>query len=198
VYAARALATPTTVRSSNQPRWSYHFNHVRDVFRNRLGRLALEDRPVAGNHGARPLVLAMLIAAVLIVLPLVRFARAGVRAPHCGRFLLYFAGLGMGFIMIEMALLQRFTLFLGQPVYTFAVVLAGLLVCTGVGASLAGRLRSQPRQHLRWILFLILATVVSTALLVLVCSAALACRSSGASGGAPPARTAPSCSGCLP
>ena len=97
------------------------------------------------------LVQATLIAAVLIVLPLVCFARAGERAPHRGRFLLYFAALGMGLILIEMALLQRFTLFLGQPVYTFAVVLAGLLVCTGVGAALAGRLRSQPRQHLRWI-----------------------------------------------
>ena len=77
--------------------------------------------------------------------------------------------------MTEMALLQRFTLFLGQPVYTFAVVLAGLLVCTGMGASLAGRLRAQPRQHLRWIIPLILVTLVGIAFLTpLVLSAALA------------------------
>ena len=99
------------------------------------------------------------------MLPLVRFARAGLRVRHCGRFLLYFAGLGLGFIMIEMALLQRFTLFLGQPVYTYAVVLAGLLVCTGVGAYAAGRLRSQPWQHLRWIIPLIVVTLVGTAFL---------------------------------
>ena len=94
---------------------------------------------------------------------------------HGGRFLLYFAGLGLRFIMIEMALLQRFTLFLGQPVYTYAVVLAGLLVCTGVGAAVAGRVRSRPRRHLCWIMPLIVATLVGTACVTpMVCAAALA------------------------
>jgi hypothetical protein len=180
VYAAQAaqLAPTTDDRPffNQHMRWSrITLTTVWDVFTQaRLGRLALEDRPVAEVTVLVLLVQATLIAAVCIVLPLVRFARAGVRAPHRGCFLLYFAGLGMGFILIEMALLQRFTLFLGQPVYTFAVVLAGLLVCTGVGASLAGRLRS-PQQHLRWILPLLLATVVGTAFLTpLVYAAALA------------------------
>ena len=181
VYATQAaqLAPTTDDRPffNQHMRWSrITLTTVWDVFTQaRLGRLALEDRPVAEVTVLVLLVQAMLIAAVCIVLPLVRFARAGMRAPHRGRFLLYFAGLGMGFILIEMALLQRFTLFLGQPVYTFAVVLAGLLVCTGVGAALAGRLRSPPRQHLRWILPLVLVTVVGTAFLTpLVCAAALA------------------------
>ena len=41
--------------------------------------------------------------------------------------------------MIEIALIQRFLLFLGEPVYTFAVVLAGLLGFTesGLGSSAA-------------------------------------------------------------
>lgn len=42
-------------------------------------------------------------------------------------------------------------------------VLAGLLVCTGMGASLAGHLHSQPQQHLRWIIPLLLVTLVVTA-----------------------------------
>src|SRR5262249_29262745 len=58
---------------------------------------------------------------------------------------------------------------------TFAVVLAGLLVCTGVGASLAGRLRSQPQQHMCWIIPLIAMTLVGTAFVTpLVFSATLA------------------------
>jgi hypothetical protein len=181
VYAAQtAQLAPTTDDRpffNQHTRWSsITFATVRDLFtQERLGRLALEDRPVAEVTLLVLLVQAMLIATVLIVLPLVRFARAGLRAPRRGRFLLYFAGLGLGFIMIEMALLQRFTLFLGQPVYTFAVVLAGLLIFTGVGASLAGRLRAQPRQHLRWIILLILVTLVGTAFLTpAVLSAALA------------------------
>jgi len=181
VYAAQtAQLAPTTDDRpffNQHTRWSsITFATVRDLFtQGRLGRLALEDRPVAEVTVLVLLAQAMLIATVLIVLPLARFARAGLRVPHCGRFLLYFAGLGLGFIMTEMALLQRFTLFLGQPVYTFAVVLAGLLVCTGVGASLAGRLRAQPRQHLRWIIPLILVTLIGTAFLTpLVLSATLA------------------------
>jgi predicted membrane-bound spermidine synthase len=98
-----------------------------------------------------------------MLLPLMCLARAGLRTPDRWRFLLYFAALGLGFIMIEMALLQRFTLFLGQPVYTFAVVLASLLVFTGAGAYLAERLRLPPRRKLRLIVPLILATLLATA-----------------------------------
>jgi hypothetical protein len=188
VYAAQtAQLAPTTDDRpffNQPPRWSsITFTTVRDLFtQERLGRLALEDRPVAEVTLLVLLVQALLIATALIVLPLARFARTGLRVPHCGRFLLCFAGLGLGFIMIEMALLQRFTLFLGEPVYTYAVVLAGLLVFTGLGAYVAGRLRSQPRQHLRWIMPLIVVTLVGTAFLMpVVFAAAPPCHSSGVS-----------------
>jgi hypothetical protein len=181
VYAVQTvqLAPTTDDRPffNQHTRWSrLHWATVWDVFtQGHLGRLALEDRPVAEVTVLVLLGQAMLLAAVLLGLPLVRCARAGLRLPHRGRFLLYFAGLGMGFILIEMAVMQRFTLVLGQPVYTLAVVLAGLLVCTGLGAALAGRVRSQPRQHLRWLLPLLLVTVVGTAYLTpVICTAALA------------------------
>jgi hypothetical protein len=115
-----------------------------------------------------------LIAAVLILLPLARFSRAGLRAPNRWRFLLYFAALGFGFITIEIALLSRFTLFLGQPVYTFAVVLASLLIFTGVGSHLAGRYGEQPRRALLRITPLILLTLIATTFVMpLLFSAAL-------------------------
>jgi hypothetical protein len=139
-----------------------------------LGRLALEDRPAAEVTLIVLLAQSILIAAVCMLLPLMRLARAGLRAPNRWRFLLYFAALGLGFIMIEMALLQRFTLFLGQPVYTFAVVLASLLVFTGAGAYLTERFRSQPRRQLRLIVPLILVTLLATAFVTpLLCSVAL-------------------------
>jgi hypothetical protein len=82
------------------------------------------------------LVQATVIAGLLILFPLVRFSRQGLRTAGCWSYLAYFAGLGLGFIMIEIALLQRFTLFLGEPIYAFAVVLGSLLVFTGAGAYL--------------------------------------------------------------
>ena len=75
-----------------------------------------------------------LIAATLILVPLARYSRQGLRVSGCGSFLTYFAGLGLGFIMIEIALLKRFMLFLGEPVYALAVVLGSLLIFTGAGA----------------------------------------------------------------
>jgi hypothetical protein len=53
--------------------------------------------------------------------------------------LLYFACLGGGFIIVEIALIQRFILFLGHPVYSLAVVLFSLLTFSAAGSYLTGR-----------------------------------------------------------
>ena len=52
---------------------------------------------------------------------------------------LYFLCLGLGFLFVEMAFIQRFALFLAHPLYAVAVVLAGFLVFAGVGSWAAGR-----------------------------------------------------------
>ena len=180
VYAAEPhQIQPAT---DNQPffnqhtRWtSISWDTIRDLFsQGRQGRMALEDRPVAEVTLLVLLVQAIVIAGALIVLPLLRFKRDDLRAPGRGRMLVYFAGLGLGFIFIEVVFLQHFTLFLGQPVYTFAVVLAGLLMFTGLGAHLAGRLSGTPRERLRRVIPWLLAVLAATALLTpLVFQAAL-------------------------
>lgn len=52
--------------------------------------------------------------------------------------LYWFTGLGLGFMLVETALIQKFILFLGHPARGFTVILAALLICAGLG-SLAGR-----------------------------------------------------------
>ena len=59
--------------------------------------------------------------------------------------------------------LQHFTLFLGQPIYTFSVVLAGLLMFTGLGAYLSDRSGSAPRARLRYIIPALLMLLAVTA-----------------------------------
>ena len=51
---------------------------------------------------------------------------------------LFAAGLGAGFMMVEIHLLQRFGLFLGYPTLTLAVALFGLLLGTGAGSLVGG------------------------------------------------------------
>ena len=56
------------------------------------------------------------------------------------RFALLFMMLGVGFMTIEISLIQRFILFLGQPVLSIAVLLFSLLIGTGTGSLVSGRL----------------------------------------------------------
>jgi hypothetical protein len=157
-------------------RWSsITFQTFHDLFtQQQLGRLALEDRPVAEVTLLILLVQTSLTAAVFILLPLWRFSRAGLKALNSWRYLLYFAGLGLGFIMIEIGLIGRFTLFLGQPVYTLAVILASLLLFTGAGSYIADRFRVKPRRTLLFIIPLILVTlIVTTFIMPILFSAAL-------------------------
>jgi hypothetical protein len=91
-----------------------------------------------------------LAAALLIVLPLLfRRGAAGGSRRGALRFLVYFACLGIGFIGIEVALIQKFTLLLGQPLYSIVVTLFAILVSTGVGATCSGRFLAAPRRARR-------------------------------------------------
>jgi hypothetical protein len=56
----------------------------------------------------------------------------------------YFAAIGVGFLLFEIALIQRFTLFLGFPTYSLSVVLFSLLVFTGLGSLASSRARLGP------------------------------------------------------
>jgi spermidine synthase len=50
------------------------------------------------------------------------------------KFLTYFSCLGIGFIMFEIALLPKFTLYLGSPLYSLSLILFSLLLASGFGS----------------------------------------------------------------
>jgi hypothetical protein len=54
-------------------------------------------------------------------------------------FLLYFLFIGVGYILIEVALIQRFVLFLGHPTYALTVVVFSMLVSSGLGSYFSRR-----------------------------------------------------------
>lgn len=58
-------------------------------------------------------------------------------------YLLYFACLGAGFIIVEVAMIQKFILFLGHPVYSLAVVLFSVLAFSAIGSYLSGRVSQE-------------------------------------------------------
>ncbi len=77
---------------------------------------------------------ALLAAVALILLPLLRFRRA-----PSARLITYFGAIGLAFLFIEIAFMQRMTLFLGHPLYAIAVVLASFLVFGGLGSGYSAR-----------------------------------------------------------
>jgi hypothetical protein len=86
---------------------------------------------------------------VLVVAAFVIPGRKGVGELGLWRtplFAIYFALLGAGYIMAMSGLIQRYVLFLGHQAYAFATVIGGLLVAAGIGSTLAGLGRHQPRK----------------------------------------------------
>ncbi|GIW44061.1 MAG: hypothetical protein KatS3mg077_1343 [Candidatus Binatia bacterium] len=81
----------------------------------------------------------VVFALLLIVTPLLRFGLRSMDA-CTSRFLIYFASLGLGFMFIEISYIQRFTLFLGSPVFSLAMVLGALLLSSGIGSFLSSQL----------------------------------------------------------
>ncbi|MEI6668855.1 MAG: hypothetical protein WCP29_11920 [Acidobacteriota bacterium] len=55
------------------------------------------------------------------------------------RSLAYFAALGLGFIAVELALLQHLTLLLGHPIFTLSILLFTLLAAGGLGSMSSAR-----------------------------------------------------------
>jgi hypothetical protein len=76
-------------------------------------------------------------AGLFILLPL-RWLRQGGKQAVSWKVPVFFASLGAAFMLVEMGLLQRFALYLGNPIYSVAIVLAGFLIFAGFG-SLATR-----------------------------------------------------------
>jgi hypothetical protein len=88
------------------------------------------------------LVQALLVSVVLILLPLGFIKRKDVnRKPKVvWRVMGYFLAIGLAFLFIEIAFIQKFILFLAHPIYAVAVVLCGFLIFSGMGSHYASRL----------------------------------------------------------
>jgi hypothetical protein len=85
------------------------------------------------------LAISSFLVALFILAPLAMTSR-GALGPGWLRSLGYFACLGGAFMLIEVALLQRFVLLLGHPVYSLTVTLFSLLLGTGLGSVLSRRI----------------------------------------------------------
>ncbi len=87
---------------------------------------------------------ALVASAILILAPLGAL-RGGPPLPAGARAgpLVYFLGLGLAFLFLEIAFIQRFILLLHHPLYAVAVVLTGMLIFAGLGSAACGPLAAR-------------------------------------------------------
>jgi len=90
---------------------------------------------------------------VLILLPLFKM---GWKGKSKSGIMLYFSGIGLGYMFVEMVFIQRFILYFGNPVYAASAVITSLLVFSGLG-SYHSNYFSLNRKWLLWIFTIIIS-----------------------------------------
>lgn len=145
----------------------FFFNTVRprDFFK------IWDDKP--GRVGVHLLAQVLIIVLVLVALfmlgPLYlrrRSALAGVAPKARWSTLLYFGALGSGFMMIEVALISNFILFLGHPIYALTAVLCTLLIFAGIGSLWSGRHVEGGHEAIRRVIGWALLSIIMLALVL--------------------------------
>ncbi len=85
---------------------------------------------------------AVVIAILVLLVPLAAPRRLRLSGTGLLRPILYFPALGLGFLFIEIFLIEKASLWLNDRTTGFALVLTGMLVFSGVGSMLTDRIRS--------------------------------------------------------
>ncbi|MEJ2575182.1 MAG: SAM-dependent methyltransferase [Gammaproteobacteria bacterium] len=140
---AFAYAFDVTPATDDRP-YARLFTRARD-----LGEALGAAEGVGGSRldagfvmAAATLVQALAAGALFILLPLVGRRRTGRAGGHgwAWRTPLYFGLIGLAFLFVEIAWIQRLQLFLGHPIYATAVALEAFLVFAGLGSLACQRL----------------------------------------------------------
>ena len=120
---------------------------LRDIFKLDLLQAGKQSANMAAVFILGALLLTvLLLSMVCIVLPLAVGAGTGALRGS-GSLLGYFAAIGLGFMLIETSQMQRLIIVLGHPTYGLTVVLFALLLSSGAGSFLTGRLDARGAQR---------------------------------------------------
>ena len=109
--------------------------------------------------------LAVLGVVVILVMPLLLLKQQIPRERPLWFHLFYFLSIGMGFILVEIAFVQRIALYLRQPTYALTVVIFSLLISSGSGSYMSRRVVGGRDRRL---MILLCSVAVLTLMLILV------------------------------
>lgn len=90
------------------------------------------------------LVICSFMCLLCILFPLWIFQRRGLKTPGAFSLLAFFSSLGFGYMMFEIGAMQLVNVYVGDPMYSLPLVLAGLLAATGMGSALSRKFSTIP------------------------------------------------------
>lgn len=90
------------------------------------------------------MIVSLIAVAVILVLPPLLLKISLPKEGGTQLFLLYFLSIGVGYILVQVTLIQKFVLFLGHPTYALTVVIFSMLVASGLGSFFSQRLKFDP------------------------------------------------------
>jgi hypothetical protein len=85
-------------------------------------------------------VVATTMVGAIVLWPLLALGRPDLSPPIFRAALAYFAAIGLGFMFFQIAMLQRLSVYLGHPTYTFSIILFLMILAAGAGSALSERL----------------------------------------------------------
>jgi hypothetical protein len=134
-----------TVPTDNRPFFfnQLRFSRIPEVMHGFLTK-GWEGGVIWGNLLASVVLMLILFISIVavictILLPL-RSAARNSSAALITAGTVYFALIGMGFMLAEISMLQYFSIYLGHPIYSLGVCLFSLILATGLGSLASGRI----------------------------------------------------------
>jgi predicted membrane-bound spermidine synthase len=113
------------------------------------------------------LYISIIIVGIFLVIPFIWLRSPSEKKSdlRISNVVIYFAALGSGFILIELALLQKLILLLGNPTTTFAILLFTMLLSSGIGSLISTKII---KREIRNITFIIAGIIIIGFLYVLI------------------------------
>ena len=133
-----------TARDDNSPFFHYYLKmkNLKDIYRTmgRKWQFFIEE----GYLLPLFLLILLLLSLLIVLLPLLKSGGSPFRKGKTLPFFVYFSALGMGYMFVEVALIQKLIYPLEHPALSFSTVVSAVVI-----SSAAGSILSQRRQHLR-------------------------------------------------
>lgn len=112
------------------------------------------------------LVVLLLTAATILGPLLVRGRRHGLETRTFVASTSYFSLIGLGFMLVEIGLIQKFSILLGHPIRSMAITLMSMILATGLGSLASDRIAAAPAWRLAWLPALAALCIAAGALAV--------------------------------